>query len=263
MRLEAAVVADAGLERAAFQQMPRRVPVARGLGAFQGVLDHRPAQQNGGKRLLALERFGGGIEDEVEIAVDLTAALEHEPGRIAQLLPFDQEAQGDGEVREAEGVIERLPFRQHVLEIGQGLEVGAQVGSIEAGFEPRPAELLGLVLAAGGEERLDPGPLPVVGSRSFQREGPLILEVSGGRLGRRPLLEEDERLLGASGGEQAGRDRGGAVWRSSAGLLRDERVDVAFVVGDVLQGAAERAGRGVEAALRPSGAPPRRPSIAP
>ena len=209
VRLKAAVVADAGLERAAFSEVPRRVPVARGLGTFQGILDHRPAQQSGGKRLLALERFGGGIQDKVEVAVDLTAALEHEPGRIAQLLPFDEEAQGNGEVRKAESVIERLPFRHHVLEVGQGLEIGAQVGGIEAGFEPRPAEPLGLVLAAGGKKRFDPGPLPVAGSRSFQREGPLILEVSGGRLGWRTLLEENEGFLGASGGEQAARDRGG------------------------------------------------------
>ena len=151
VRLKAAMVADGGLERATFPEMPRRVTVAGGLGTFQGILDHRPAQQSGGKRLLALERFGGGIEDKVEVAVDLTAALEHEPGRIAQLLPFDQEAQGDGEVPKAEGVIERLPFRHHVLEVGQGLEIGAQVGRIEAGFEPRPTKLLGLVLAAGSK----------------------------------------------------------------------------------------------------------------
>ena len=31
------------------------------------------------------------------------------------------------------------------------------MGSIEPGFEPHPTELLGLVVAAGGEERLDPG----------------------------------------------------------------------------------------------------------
>ena len=83
------------------------------------------------------------------------------------------------------------------------------MGRIEAGLEPRPAEPLRLVLAAGGEERRDPGLIPVAGSRPRQREGPLILEVSGGRLGRRTFLEEGERLVGASGGEQAGRDRGG------------------------------------------------------
>src|SRR3954464_10253237 len=99
MRLEPAVVADAGLQRTAFEQVPRRVPVARGLGTFQRVLDHRPAQQGGGERLLlVLERLGGGIEDEVEGAVDLATALEHQPGRIAQLLPFYQEAQGNREV---------------------------------------------------------------------------------------------------------------------------------------------------------------------
>ena len=118
VRLKAAVVADGGLERATFPQMSCGVTVAGGFGAFQGIPDHGPTQQSGGKRLLALERFGGRVEDKVEVAVDLTAALEHEPGCIAQLLPLDQEAQGDGEVPKAERVIERLPFGQHVLEVG-------------------------------------------------------------------------------------------------------------------------------------------------
>jgi hypothetical protein len=83
-------------------------------------------------------------------------------------------------VREGQRVLERLPFRQHVLEIRQGLEVGAQVGGIEARLEPRPAEPLRLVLAARGEECRDPGLIPIVSSRSRQREGPLVLlEVSG------------------------------------------------------------------------------------
>ena len=112
-------------------------------------------------------------------------------------------------MREAEGVVERLPFRHDVLEIRQGLEVGAQVRRIEAGLEPRPAEPLRLLLAAGGEERRDPGPLPLAGPRSFQPEGPFILEVSGGGLGGRALLEEGERFVGAAGGEQTARDRGG------------------------------------------------------
>ena len=32
------------LERTAFSEVPRRVPIARRFGTFQGVLDHRPAQ---------------------------------------------------------------------------------------------------------------------------------------------------------------------------------------------------------------------------
>ena len=123
------------------------------------------------------------------------------------------------------------------------------MGSIEAGFEPRPTKPLGLVVAPGGEERFDPGPLPVVGSPSFQRESPLILEISGGRRGWRSLLQENEGFLGTSGREQAVRDRGGCVWGSSAGFQRDERVDVTFVVGDALQGAVERARCGIEAVL--------------
>jgi hypothetical protein len=112
-------------------------------------------------------------------------------------------------VREGQRVIERLPLRDDVLEVGQGLEVGAQVAGIEPGLEPRLAEPLRLVMAAGGEERRDPGPVPIVGTRSTQGEGPLVIvEVSGGRLGRRTLLQEGERLLGTPGGEQAGRDRG-------------------------------------------------------
>jgi hypothetical protein len=64
VRLEAAMVADGGLERATFPEMPCRVTVAGGFGAFQGILDHGPAQQGSGKRLLALERFGGRIQDK-------------------------------------------------------------------------------------------------------------------------------------------------------------------------------------------------------
>src|SRR3954463_13874410 len=50
MRLEPAVVADAGLQRAALEKVTRRVPVARGLGTLECVLDHRPAQQGGSER---------------------------------------------------------------------------------------------------------------------------------------------------------------------------------------------------------------------
>ena len=121
--------------------------------------------------------------------------------------------------------------------------------SIEAGFEPRPTKLLGLVLAVGGEERFDPGPLPVAGSASFQRERPLIPKVLGGRLGWCSLLQENEGFLGTSGGEQGARDRGGCVWSSLAGLLRDERVDVAFVVGDACR--ARRSALAVESKEAP------------
>jgi hypothetical protein len=196
------MVADAGLERAALQQVPGRVPVARRLGTGQRVLDHRPAQQNGRERLLGFQRLGRGVEHEVEIAVDLPTALEHQPGGVAQLLPFDEEAQGEGEAREAEGMLERLPLRNDVLEVGQRLEVGAQMGGIEAGLEPGPAEPLRLVLPAGGEERRHPDLVPGVGARARQGEGPFLLEVPGGRLGRRPLLEDGERLLGPPGSER-------------------------------------------------------------
>ena len=55
------MVTDTGLKRAAFQKVPRCMPITRGLGALQRVLDHGPAQQDSGKRLLALERFGDRI----------------------------------------------------------------------------------------------------------------------------------------------------------------------------------------------------------
>src|SRR4051812_16245696 len=69
---------------------------------------------------------------------------------------------------------------------------------------------------------------------------------------KKPTLPESgERLLGAAGREQAGRDRGRPLRRPSALLVPDERVHVALVVGDVLQGATERAGGRVVPAPRP------------
>ena len=82
------------------------------------------------------------------------------------------------------------------------------MGRVEAGLEPRPSELLRFVLTPGGQQPFHPGALPVVGSRSLEREGPLVQTLWVGRLGRGALLEEDERFLGATGGEQATGDRG-------------------------------------------------------
>src|SRR3954471_8619507 len=99
MRPEPAVIGDAGLERAALEQVPRRVPVARRLRTLQRVLDYRPPQQDGRQRLPALERLRRGIEDEIQVAVDLAARIDHQSGRLAQGPPLDEEDQGHAEVR--------------------------------------------------------------------------------------------------------------------------------------------------------------------
>jgi hypothetical protein len=148
-------------------------------------------------------------------------------------------------------VPERLPLRRDVLEVGQRLEVRAQVLGVEPGLEPCPAEPLRLLLATGGEQRRHPGPVPVAGPRLLEREGPQLLQVPERELGRGTPLEGGERLVHPPGREQAGRDRGRPPRRAPALLVPDERVHVALVVGDVLQGATERAGGRVVPAPRP------------
>ena len=99
------------------------------------------------------------------------------------------------------------PRRGDVLEVGQRLEVRTQVLGVEPGLKPRPAEPLRLLLTTRGQERRDPGSIPVAGSRLLEREGPSLLEIPGRELGRCPRLKGGEGLLGAAGREQTGRDR--------------------------------------------------------
>ena len=157
----------------------------------------------------------------------------------------------------------RLPLRGDILEVGQRLEVGPQMVGVEAGLEPPPAEPLRLLVATGSEQRRDPRPIPVASSHLLEREGPQLLQVPGRELVRRAFLEEGERLFGAAGREQAGRDGGRPLRGPSGPFVLDECVDIALVVGDVLQGTPERAGGCVVTHPSSSGAPPERPSAAP
>ena len=72
------IVLDAPIERLAFEHMPCGMAVALGFDAVQGVLDHGSPEESGRERMLAFEA-GSRIEKEIDVAVALDAALEHEP----------------------------------------------------------------------------------------------------------------------------------------------------------------------------------------
>src|SRR4249920_3634889 len=111
------IVCDARVERLAFEHMPCGMAVALGFDAVQGVLDHGSPEESGDEWMLAFEGLGSRIEKEIDVAVALGAALEHEPGSVSQLLPVDEKRESGAEMRERESVIEGLLFGQHILEI--------------------------------------------------------------------------------------------------------------------------------------------------
>ena len=158
---EGGIILDARAERLAFEDVPSGMAVALGFGAVQGVLDHCPTKESSRERLLVFEGFGSGIEKEIDVAVALGAALEHEPGGVSLLLPVDEESESGGEIRERESVVESLLLSQHIFEIRQRLQVGAEVVAIKPALEAAPAEALGLVASVGRKQGLDPGQLPI------------------------------------------------------------------------------------------------------
>ena len=99
VHFEGGIILDARAERLAFEHMPCGMAIALGFDAVQGVLDHGSPEEGGRERMLAFEGFGSRIEKEIDVAVALGAALEHEPGGVSELVPVDEESESGGEIR--------------------------------------------------------------------------------------------------------------------------------------------------------------------
>ena len=158
--LEPPVVVDQVRQGAALRQVPGGVAVALGLGAVERVLDQGSTQQRRRERLRALQLPCCRVEQVIEVAVDLGVAVEHETGRLPELGPCLEEVERDREAPEAERVRHCPLLGDHVLEVGQCLEIGTQALDRKALLEGRPAEPLSLLGPAGRDQRVKVGALP-------------------------------------------------------------------------------------------------------
>ena len=193
MRLEPAVVADERRERPTIRQMAGGMPIARRLGAVEGVLDHGAAKQHCRQRMGALQPPRRRIEQVVEVAVNLAVPGKDEVGSLPMRGPFVKEVERNREIQETKRVLHRALFRQHVLEVGQSLEVGAQAFNGQAVLESGPAQLLGMLNLACGDQRIDVDALPLcVGTIPARTiEVVVIVQVAA----RGALLRRGDRLL--------------------------------------------------------------------
>jgi hypothetical protein len=137
----------------------------------------------------AFEPPRGGIEQVVEVAVDLGVPGNHEVGSLPMRGPLVKEVQRDREIRKTECVHHRAFLCQHVLEVGQGLEVGAQALDGEALLERRPAPLLGMLDLAGRDQRIDVDTLPLCIGTIPARTMELVQVAAGGARLRRGDLK--------------------------------------------------------------------------
>ncbi len=116
--LEGRIGVDGRIECSAFEEMARAMAIALRFGTAERVIDHGAPQERRRQGMLAFEPAGGGIEDEVEIAVDLGMPIEHQPSRLSQRLPFHEEAEGSAKRLIAERMGEGLLLCFDVLEVG-------------------------------------------------------------------------------------------------------------------------------------------------
>jgi hypothetical protein len=137
------------------------MPVALRLSAVEGVLDHGAAKQHCRQRMRSLQPPRGGIKQIVEVAVDLIVPSNNEVGSLSMRRPFLKEVQRNREIPEMEGVLHRALFCQHVLEVGQCLEVGAQAFNRKTLLESCPTQPLGVLDLAGGDQRIDVDAFPL------------------------------------------------------------------------------------------------------
>ena len=94
VRLEGSEVDDGHSKLSALHQMSGCVRISFCSLVPEGKVDHRPSEDARSKRIGLLQRFGGGSEDLVMIAIQLGCAAEDEVGRAIQRRPVDQEDQG-------------------------------------------------------------------------------------------------------------------------------------------------------------------------
>src|SRR5260370_20726125 len=120
-------------------------------------------------------------------------------------------------------MLERPVLRLDVIEVGQSLQVGAQMRSRQPALKTRPAACLRLVAPPDSIEHIDPRILPF-------EFGPTALPELG-RFDRLPSLFRATRP------EQSLGDTCGDLWHLPRlfVILADESINVALGVSDLLQ----------------------------
>jgi hypothetical protein len=101
------------------------------------------------------------IEQIVEVAVDLTMAVEDEMGGPSVCWPLVEEIQRGREIAEPERVLHRSLLGRHVVEVGQRLEVGTEAFNGEALLERRPSQPQGMLGLSGAVKRVEVDALPI------------------------------------------------------------------------------------------------------
>ena len=104
MCLKGIVILDGRTQRLAFHEMTSHVPIPRGLGPIECVVNHTPAKNSRGERMFSLQQSRSRVEQMIGISVDFGAALEHELGCIRQIGLLNEEVQGRREAFESERV---------------------------------------------------------------------------------------------------------------------------------------------------------------
>jgi hypothetical protein len=62
MCLEGTVILDGGSQRLALHEMTSRVPIPRGLGPIECVVNHTPAKNSRGERMFSLQQSRSRVE---------------------------------------------------------------------------------------------------------------------------------------------------------------------------------------------------------
>ena len=125
--------------------MTRGVAVACAFGVVQGVIDHGPAEDRRRQRALSFQRGRGGRQDFIEIAVPSSRVALHEHGGSVERGPTDQKMKSVQMVLGAHREVERALLGFDIIEIGQPLEISAQMIGAKRTLETSPAEGLSLL----------------------------------------------------------------------------------------------------------------------
>ena len=73
MCLARTVILDGGSQRLAFHEMTSRVPIPRGFGPIECVVNHTPAKNSRGERMFSLQQSRSRVEQIIGISVDFGA----------------------------------------------------------------------------------------------------------------------------------------------------------------------------------------------
>src|SRR5215207_9624584 len=113
--------------------------------------------------MFCLQRSRGRGQDLIEVAVDFVCTGKNQVRGMLQRRPTHQKTQCMVHARMVPRMGDGPLFSLKILEVGQTLEVGAQVLWVERVLEAGPAKRLRLIGSSKGLEHLKPGLLPFDG----------------------------------------------------------------------------------------------------